>query len=221
MTHVVSRGLQTNHQRPQRRAARHSTPPIHTCPAVAPSPPSPTAHSARVSCSFTPSTHATSHRSRAQTPPIPHLDQGSASRHSFNYSSQLFNPLGSLAKPPRQRSAMSNAPSRTATPSRDTGSHTLEETHPNPVTRLNASSGVLRLRAEPEERRHIQWAEDVIDNEGMGKKSSKGTLTPPSSSPSLCLAHGVFDSAAPLTQPWLTDASMLHIPRPPRSWRIQ
>ncbi|EON68850.1 hypothetical protein W97_08108 [Coniosporium apollinis CBS 100218] len=31
----------------------------------------------------------------------------------------------------------------------------------------------LRLRVEPAEERHIQWAEDVIDNEGMGKKSSK------------------------------------------------
>jgi len=62
---------------------------------------------------------------------------------------------------------MSNVPSRTATPSRDTGSHTIQQTQPNPV---------LRLRAEPEERRHIQWAEDVVDNEGMGKKSSKGTL---------------------------------------------
>ncbi|KAL1646972.1 Type 1 phosphatases regulator ypi1 [Didymella pomorum] len=47
--------------------------------------------------------------------------------------------------------------------------------NPNPVLRLSAPSGVLRLRAEPEERRHIQWAEDVVDNEGMGKKSSKGT----------------------------------------------
>ncbi|KAF3037570.1 hypothetical protein E8E11_000851 [Didymella keratinophila] len=68
---------------------------------------------------------------------------------------------------------MSNAPSRTATPSRDTGSHTIQQTQPNPVLRLSAPSGVLRLRAEPEERRHIQWAEDVVDNEGMGKKSSK------------------------------------------------
>ncbi|KAF2720790.1 hypothetical protein K431DRAFT_304040 [Polychaeton citri CBS 116435] len=34
-------------------------------------------------------------------------------------------------------------------------------------------SATLRLRAEPEERRRIQWAEDVVDNEGMGKKSSK------------------------------------------------
>jgi hypothetical protein len=45
------------------------------------------------------------------------------------------------------------------------------------VVRLSAPSGVLRLRAEPSERRHIQWAEDVVDNEGMGKKSSKGTVS--------------------------------------------
>jgi protein phosphatase 1 regulatory subunit 11 len=61
--------------------------------------------------------------------------------------------------------------SRTATPSRDTGSRTMELTED--VVRLSAPSGVLRLRAEPSERRHIQWAEDVVDNEGMGKKSSK------------------------------------------------
>jgi len=36
------------------------------------------------------------------------------------------------------------------------------------------SSARLILRAEPAEERHIQWAEDVVDNEGMGKKSSKG-----------------------------------------------
>jgi protein phosphatase 1 regulatory subunit 11 len=67
------------------------------------------------------------------------------------------------------------APSRTATPSRDTGSRTMELTED--VVRLSAPSGVLRLRAEPSERRHIQWAEDVVDNEGMGKKSSKGTVS--------------------------------------------
>jgi protein phosphatase 1 regulatory subunit 11 len=61
---------------------------------------------------------------------------------------------------------------RTATP--NSGSRTME-VRPQPVLRLSAPSGVLRLRAEPSERRHIQWAEDVIDNEGMGKKSSKGT----------------------------------------------
>ncbi|KAK3216387.1 hypothetical protein GRF29_8g3141742 [Pseudopithomyces chartarum] len=47
------------------------------------------------------------------------------------------------------------------------------QTSTQPVLRLSAPSGTLRLRAEPVERRHIQWAEDVVDNEGMGKKSSK------------------------------------------------
>ncbi|KAF2491078.1 hypothetical protein BU16DRAFT_543339 [Lophium mytilinum] len=42
-----------------------------------------------------------------------------------------------------------------------------------PVLRLRLPVGTLHLRAEPAEERHIQWAEDVIDNEGMGKKSSK------------------------------------------------
>jgi protein phosphatase 1 regulatory subunit 11 len=62
---------------------------------------------------------------------------------------------------------------RSAAPTRDGGT-TTTEVRPQPVLRLSAPSGVLRLRADPAERRHIQWAEDVVDNEGMGKKSSKG-----------------------------------------------
>ncbi|KAF2184460.1 hypothetical protein K469DRAFT_579967 [Zopfia rhizophila CBS 207.26] len=50
---------------------------------------------------------------------------------------------------------------------------TTTQVRPQPVLRLSTPSGTLRLRAEPAEERHIQWAEDVIDNEGMGKKSSK------------------------------------------------
>ncbi|THX25565.1 hypothetical protein D6D10_09884 [Aureobasidium pullulans] len=53
--------------------------------------------------------------------------------------------------------------------SQNRGSLTLTASQAGPTT--------LRLRAEadaePSERRRIQWAEDVIDNEGMGKKSSK------------------------------------------------
>ncbi|KAF1921804.1 phosphatase inhibitor-domain-containing protein [Ampelomyces quisqualis] len=64
------------------------------------------------------------------------------------------------------------AATRTATPAVPGGS-TIVGVRPQPVLRLSAPSGVLRLRAEPTERRRIQWAEDVIDNEGMGKKSSK------------------------------------------------
>ncbi|USP76561.1 uncharacterized protein yc1106_03835 [Curvularia clavata] len=59
---------------------------------------------------------------------------------------------------------------RTITP--NAGSRTIE-IRPQPALRLSPPTGVLRLRAEPTERRHIQWAEDVVDNEGMGKKSSK------------------------------------------------
>ncbi|KAH8730063.1 phosphatase inhibitor-domain-containing protein [Phaeosphaeriaceae sp. PMI808] len=66
----------------------------------------------------------------------------------------------------------SSTTTRTATSTREAGSRTMQ-VRPQPVLRLSAPSGVLRLRAEPAERRHIQWAEDVIDNEGMGKKSSK------------------------------------------------
>lgn len=33
--------------------------------------------------------------------------------------------------------------------------------------------GVLRLRGGPVRRQRVVWAEEVIDNEGMGRKSSK------------------------------------------------
>ena len=46
----------------------------------------------------------------------------------------------------------------------------------NAFNSANDSTRTLRLCAVPAETRHIQWAEDVVDNEGMGKKSSKGTL---------------------------------------------
>jgi hypothetical protein len=63
-------------------------------------------------------------------------------------------------------SSSSNQPNMS---SQNHGSLTLTASQAGPTT--------LRLRAEPgsSERRGIQWAEDVIDNEGMGKKSSKGT----------------------------------------------
>lgn len=52
-------------------------------------------------------------------------------------------------------------------------------------------TGTLRLRAEdtpdttaePSPSRRIRWSEDVVDNEGMGKKSSKGKKQPSLSPP--------------------------------------
>ncbi|KAL5420792.1 hypothetical protein PMIN04_006121 [Paraphaeosphaeria minitans] len=66
-----------------------------------------------------------------------------------------------------------NMGAQTAQPNRTSGSVTTTQ----PVLRLQATSGTLRLRAEPVEQRRIQWAEDVVDNEGMGKKSSKGVCS--------------------------------------------
>ncbi|MCJ1389266.1 hypothetical protein MMC18_002122, partial [Xylographa bjoerkii] len=55
--------------------------------------------------------------------------------------------------------------------------------HPGSSTQLDSSGppprrgpvpvGTLRLRAEAAPRRGIRWAEDVVDNEGLGRKSSK------------------------------------------------
>ncbi|GAB7356304.1 hypothetical protein MBLNU459_g7102t1 [Dothideomycetes sp. NU459] len=69
---------------------------------------------------------------------------------------------------------MSTRPShRTAAPSAAAGSLTVTSQEAGPSTAFSLPARTLRLRAEPAERRRIQWAEDVIDNEGMGKKSSK------------------------------------------------
>jgi hypothetical protein len=76
------------------------------------------------------------------------------------------------------------------------GSLTLTASQAGPVTLR------LRAEAEPSERRGIKWAEDVVDNEGMGKKSSKGVLY----SWALCVYL--------LTR----DNSMLHLPQTTRSW---
>ncbi|KAJ6112602.1 Type 1 phosphatases regulator ypi1 [Penicillium capsulatum] len=63
-----------------------------------------------------------------------------------------------------------NPPPQTAT----------ETSRDSPTVRLPRT---LRLRGdetpgtnEPSPARHIRWSEDVVDNEGMGKKSSKGDL---------------------------------------------
>lgn len=45
-------------------------------------------------------------------------------------------------------------------------------------TRVAPQGGVLRLRGGPRNTQRVVWREDVIDNEGCGKKSSKGMLPP-------------------------------------------
>ena len=53
-------------------------------------------------------------------------------------------------------------------------STTAQPSHTTTTTRVEVA-GTLRLRGVPAEDRRIRWAEDVVDNEGLGRKSSKGT----------------------------------------------
>jgi len=63
----------------------------------------------------------------------------------------------------------------TTTQSTAPSGSTTTTTQQQPATQIpfTITHGTLVLRAEPAEERHIQWAEDVVDNEGMGRKSSK------------------------------------------------
>lgn len=91
-------------------------------------------------------------------------------------------------------------------------------------TRTTTQQPTLRLRGEvggPEERteqgRRIQWAEDVVDNEGLGRKSSKGELH---LAPGLLPASYHSSGPAPdeaKARGWKSSAnsitSMLYLPR--------
>lgn len=84
-----------------------------------------------------------------------------------------------MAMPPHSRAGGSSTAQRGATAASSSTSQTTtirspSTRHQQPVLRLR---GAMRSPGERTDRR-IQWAEDVIDNEGLGRKSSKGM--PPS-----------------------------------------
>lgn len=77
---------------------------------------------------------------------------------------------------------MSNHPpnfTRQAPSPTPSGSRTVTSTTPHPDAEEGSSTGpqheikVLRLRGGPIRRRRVVWDDDVVDNEFMGKKSSK------------------------------------------------
>lgn len=91
----------------------------------------------------------------------------------------------------RTRQLGANSHLQTSTESRDSSTARL--------------SGTLRLRgeetrhtSEPSPARRIRWSEDVVDNEGMGKKSSKGQYS--------CLHDRQGNDL-------LTTRSVLHLPQ--------
>jgi len=83
-----------------------------------------------------------------------------------HYNPTTISPVVHAAVLSLHRTIMS--PNQSNVASGTHGSLTLTASQAGPTTLR------LRAEAEPSEGRRIQWAEDVIDNEGMGKKSSKG-----------------------------------------------
>jgi len=76
--------------------------------------------------------------------------------------------LTMLLPPPDRRELTPALPSATQT-----------ETDPSVQTSIcpvRIPDGTLRLRGGPVENRRVRWDADVIDNEGMGKKKSKGSF---------------------------------------------
>jgi len=73
----------------------------------------------------------------------------------------------------------STTTSRAPSANRPLGGQTQVQIHqPNPpvqqaVLHLRGAEGGPREREQSSNGRRIQWAEDVVDNEGMGKKTSK------------------------------------------------
>ena len=72
-----------------------------------------------------------------------------------------------------RRHAVTPAASATTTISAS-DSYNADDVPTGPTLRLRGADSNRRERGERS--RRIQWAEDVVDNEGMGKKKSKGTF---------------------------------------------
>lgn len=83
-----------------------------------------------------------------------------------------------LASPPRSPRPSTHLYQRQRQPAASSAipSQTQTETAAPPDPRNAIPAGTLRIRATaaPNDDRRIRWAEDVVDNEGMGKKKSKG-----------------------------------------------
>ena len=144
----------------------------------------------------TPNAHAT--RTSTKNQPVPFhiyitlLDSNNplhAPTFQFSPMPTCRHPIG-MAPPPQQAS---QSRSHSQEPSTSTSTQTYTQT---PVLRLRATgpspSSTVQNRAR------IQWASDVIDNEGMGRKRSKGIY-----SSSFLATTNLFSTALP--EPFISE----------------
>src|SRR5690606_26709134 len=76
------------------------------------------------------------------------------------------------------RDRPSGGPSTTSASATMTATNTPTNTSNIPLGLLESGTATLILRAERDANdRRVTWSDDVIDNEGLGRKSSKGMLT--------------------------------------------
>lgn len=78
----------------------------------------------------------------------------------------------------RTRQVPSNIPSRSQLQTAPQATSDQSTTRIPGTLRLRGENNVQASNTNQEAApaRHIRWSEDVIDNEGMDKKSSKGTM---------------------------------------------
>ena len=87
-------------------------------------------------------------------------------RNNLGINCRLYG-LNTMSPRTERRTRTAPVPASATTTVTATESDGVHEAPPVP-------DGTLRLRGAPVHERRVVWAEDVVDNEGLGRKSSKG-----------------------------------------------
>lgn len=114
--------------------------------------------------------------------PIPLGSRAANQEHALSQEADLCpSPSPTCSHKPHYLTPMAYVATRggpsTSAPSDGSRTITVRDSQPGGEGAGESSEeiGRLRLRAAPRNRPRVVWREDVVDNEGMGRKSSKST----------------------------------------------
>ena len=111
-----------------------------------------------------------------ETPPIPnplHYSSWDIPTYLLSVETITYS-IMSLVPQSGPSSSMSREGSRTALIVQNTTEQ--RDAAPSELTAGRPPPGTLRLRGGPRASPHVAWDEDVVDNEGLGRKKSKSTM---------------------------------------------
>jgi len=111
-----------------------------------------------------------------ETPPIPnplHYSSWDIPTYLLSVETITYS-IMSLVPQSGPSSSMSREGSRTALIVQNTTEQ--RDAAPPELTAGRPPPGTLRLRGGPRASPHVAWDEDVVDNEGLGRKKSKSTM---------------------------------------------